>query len=160
MSDTPATPPALPGSAKPAKTSPLALILPAILAGAAAFGGARAAVAHAAAPTDHAAEHAEKPPGPTVTLEPFLVTIPDGVKKSHPMKVTLAVEFDPATKEEALKAFIPRIRDASLSYMRGLTYEQAADPKTEQMRVDFLNRIHAAGAGTATQVLITDLVVQ
>jgi len=76
------------------------------------------------------------------------------------MKVTLAVEFDASTKEEALKAFIPRIRDASLAYMRGLTYEQAVDPKTEQMRVDFLNRIHAAGAATASQVLITDLVVQ
>jgi flagellar basal body-associated protein FliL len=157
MSDTPATPPAPAGAAK---TSPIALILPAILAAAAAFGGARVAVARAAAPAEHAAEPAEKPPGPTVTLEPFLVTIPDATKRSHPMKVTLAVEFDASTKEEALKAFIPRIRDASLAYMRGLTYEQAVDPKTEQMRVDFLNRIHAAGAATASQVLITDLVVQ
>ena len=80
MSDTPATPPASAGSAK---TSPIALILPAILAAAAAFGGARVAVARAAAPAEHAAEPAEKPPGPTVTLEPFLVTIPDATKSSR-----------------------------------------------------------------------------
>lgn len=160
MSETPAKPPAA-EPAKKSSSSPLGLILPAILAGAAAFGGARVAGAHGqgAPPAEHA-EPAAKPPGPTLTLDPFLVTVQDAAKKSHPMKVTLAVEFDASTKEDAIKNFVPRIRDISLTYLRGLSYEIAIDPKPDQIRADLLDRARTAGAATAQQVLITDLVVQ
>jgi flagellar basal body-associated protein FliL len=153
-----------PEAAPKKKSSPsiVALLLPALLAGGAAFGGAKFSSAHAAS-AGPAPEHAAaaSPPGPTVALEPFLVVTQDVNKKSHPMKVTIAVEFDSAAKEESLKSFTPRIRDAALSYLRVLSYEDALDSgKSDKLRTDLLDRFHTAGAGSAQRVLITDLVVQ
>jgi flagellar basal body-associated protein FliL len=155
-------------SAKRSSPNVLMLILPAALAGAAAFGGVRFATAHAAGPTGQAEQHAVAvlpPPGPTVALDPFLVVTLDAQKKTHAMKVTLAVEFEASGKEEgkddALKGFVPRIRDAALSYLRLMTYEDAMDTNhSDKMRTDLLEKFRAAGAAGATRVLVTDLVVQ
>jgi flagellar basal body-associated protein FliL len=157
--ETAAAPAGVPAPAK--KGGALGMVLPAILAAAAAFGGAKIAGAHAQ-PSAQAEHHAEehKPPGPTVPLDPFLVTIPDANKKSHPMKVTLAIEFESTAKEEAIKAFAPRIRDAALSFLRTMTYEQAVDPDTHRIREDLLERVQKVGATTAERILITDLVTQ
>jgi|CZKU01.1.fsa_nt_gi flagellar basal body-associated protein FliL len=155
-----------PADGKKGGPSPLALLLPALLAGAAAFGGAKFSAAHAAAAggAPAVAEHvaaAIPPPGPTVPLEPFLVLTQDVNKKSHPMKVTLAIEFNETAKEETLKSFTPRIRDAALSYLRLIPYEDALDStKTEKFRADILDRVRASGATAAERILITDLVVQ
>jgi flagellar basal body-associated protein FliL len=163
-----------PKTAEPApkSSSPgmLFLLLPAVLAGGGAFGAAKLGAAHAAAPPPAQAEHvsALPPPGPTVALEPFLVVTMDSAKKTHPMKVTLAVEFEASGKEskeeskdDALKGFIPRIRDAALSYLRVMTYEDAMDnTRSDKMRADLLEKFRAAGAVGATRVLVTDLVVQ
>ena len=145
--------------------SPIALLLPALLAGAAAFGGAKFSAAHAAAGGAPAAAEqavaALPPPGPTVPLEPFLVLTLDVNKKSHPMKVTIAIEFSDAAKEETVKSFTPRIRDATLSYLRLIPYEDAIDStKTDKFRADILERVRASGATAAERILITDLVVQ
>jgi flagellar basal body-associated protein FliL len=143
------------------------LILPAVLAGAAAFSGVRLGAAHAAAPAPQAEQHAAAlpPPGPTVALDPFLVVTLDSSKKTHAMKVTLAVEFEgngkEESKEDALKGFVPRIRDAALSYLRVMTYEDAMDSNhSDKMRADLLDKFRAAGAVGAARVLVTDLVVQ
>jgi flagellar basal body-associated protein FliL len=136
------------------------MVLPSVFAAAAAFGGAKVAGGHVqAAP---AASHVEeaKPPGPTLALEPFVVTIPDANKKVHPMKVTVAIEFDAKAKEEELKSLTPRIRDASLGYFRTLTYEEVIEPTaSDKMRPEVLEKLRTAGTG-AERVLITDLVVQ
>ncbi|MGD0677173.1 MAG: flagellar basal body-associated FliL family protein [Polyangiaceae bacterium] len=137
------------------------MVLPAVLAAAAAFGGAKVAGAHhaAAAPVEHPVE-APKPPGPTLALEPFVVTIPDANKKVHPMKVTIAIEFGPTAKEEELKPLVPRVRDSALSYFRTLTYDEVVDPAaSDKIRPEVLERLKTAGTG-AERVLITDLVVQ
>jgi flagellar basal body-associated protein FliL len=138
------------------------MVLPALLAGGAAFGGAKIAGAHhMAAPV--ASEHvdAPKPPGPTIALDAFLLTIADANKKAHPMKVTLAVEFDAKAKEEETKPLVPRIRDAMLAYLRKVPYEEAFDASsTDKMRGEMLEAVRAGGAPEAQRVLITDLVVQ
>lgn len=137
-------------------------VIPAILAAAASYGGARAAAAHgpaAAASAEHAKE--VHPPGPTVALDPFLVTIADANKKGHAMKVSLAVEFSQSTKEETLKPFALRIRDAILAYVRALSYEDATNSAhMDTLRRELLERCHAAGATTAEKILITDFVIQ
>jgi flagellar basal body-associated protein FliL len=156
--------------AKKASPPLLGLILPALLAGGAAFGGVKFGAAHAATPAPQA-EHASvvvPPPGPTIALEPFLVVTLDAAKKTHPMKVSLAVEFEANPKEskeeskdDALKGFTPRIRDAALAYLRLMTYEDAMDSNhSDKMRADLLERFRLAGAAGATHVLVTDLVVQ
>lgn len=143
------------------------LVLPALLAGGAAFGGAKLAGAHRPGPatTEHA-EHAAppKPPGPTLMLDAFLLTISDANKKPHPMKLTVAIEFDSAAKEakeEGMKELTPRIRDAMLGYLRKVPYEQAFDAaNTDKMRAEMLEAVKAGGAPEAQRVLITDLVTQ
>lgn len=141
----------------------LGMALPGLLAGAGSFGGARAA---AAARASHAhvdaPAHAEvKPPGPTLALDPFLVSIADASQKAHPMKLSVAVEFGAAVKEDSLKAFVPRIRDAILSHMRTLAYEEAVDAQhSDKLRNELLESCKKAGASGAERVLITDLVSQ
>jgi flagellar basal body-associated protein FliL len=146
------------------KPGPLGMILPAVLAAAAAFGGAKVAGAQHAPP---AAEHAQaiKPPGPTLALEPFLLAVTDANKKAHPMKVTIAIEFESGgkgeEKDDALKALTPRIRDAALGYLRSLTYDAVIDPAGgDKMRTELLERLRSSGAPAAEHVLITDLVLQ
>jgi flagellar basal body-associated protein FliL len=142
------------------------ILIPGLLAAGGSFGGARFAEQHGGAvakpahvepslPTEH------HPPGPTIALEPFLVAVQDTAKHSHPMKLTVAVEFESTAKEEALKPFIPRIRDAILAHMRSLTYEDAVDQDhAAKLRNDILERIKKAGASSAERILITDLVSQ
>jgi flagellar basal body-associated protein FliL len=140
----------------------VAILLPALLAGGGAFGGAKFSTPRAV-PSGPAVEHAAvvPPPGPTLALEPFLVVTLDATKKPHAMKVTIAVEFEAAEKVEALKDYTPRVRDASLAYLRLLSYEDALDSgKTDKMRADLLERYKTAGAAGAQRVLVTDLVVQ
>lgn len=141
----------------------LRILVPALLAAGAAYGGTRAATARAAGPApQEAASHApaQQPPGPTLPLDPFLVTLFDVGKKPHPMKMSIAVEFDAHTKED-LKTFVPRIRDAVLAYLRMLSHEQVTDPAyVEKMRGDLIERCKAAGATGAEKILVTDFVVQ
>lgn len=163
MSDTPdpKPPAAVPAPAKKGGGAAmiLGLVFPALLAGGAAYGATRAA---AKAPGHAEPAHVEaKPPGPTVALEPFLVSILDASKKAHPLKLSLAVEFGSKDKEEELKTFVPRIRDAILAYVRALSYEEAVDSQhSEKLRAELLERCRKAGATTAERVLITDLVSQ
>lgn len=171
MSETPdnkpkeATPAAAPAPAPaPAKSGGvplvLAVILPAVFSAGAAYGGVRAAAGHAPAAHAEAPKREVHPPGPTVALDPFLVAVVDGAKKQHPMKLTVAVEFDATAKEESIKAFMPRIRDAILSHMRTLSYEDAMDSHTEKLRDELLERCRKVGAVNAERILITDLVSQ
>lgn len=140
------------------------VVITAVIAGAAAFGGAKVAGAranagHAPAPAAHA-PHVE-PPGFTLPLEPFLVMSSDATRRTHPMRVVLAVEFEQNVKEETVRAFVPRIRDFTLTYLRSLTYENAANPEhMDHLRADLLERIRGTGAAGVSRVLVTDLVVQ
>jgi|GEM_PF-1484124 len=146
------------------------ILLPGLLSGAGAFGGVRVAAAklqHAAPAGEHAEAHEEpkpkhpRPPGPTIPLDAFLVTIPDVNKKAHPMKLTIAIEFESAAKEDEVKPFIPRIRDSILAHVRTLTWEAALDQEHSlKLREELLERCHKAGAVQAERVLITDLVSQ
>ena len=144
-----------------AATGILKFLVSALLAAGAAYGGARGAAAHAPAPAAESHKAEAQPPGPTVALDPFLVTVPDAKGKGHAMKLSIAVEFEHTQKEEGLKPFAPRIRDAILSYVRGLTHEDASDgAHMEKLRADLLERCHTAGATGAVRVLITDFVIQ
>lgn len=146
----------------------IGILIPGILAAGGSFGGARFAVAHAAggkAPAQHSEPslptEPPHPPGPTIALEPFLVALQDSGKHAHPMKLTVAVEFEGSAKEEAIKPFIPRIRDAILAHMRSQSYEEAVDQEhSAKLRSELLEKCKKAGASSAERVLITDLVSQ
>lgn len=150
----PATPP------KGGKGGPIALLLPAILAGAAAFGGAKVSGGPPPAPPHAVEAAASEPPGPTIALDPFLVSITEG-QRAHVLKLTLAVELKHLAKEEEFKAYVPRIRDATLTYLRSLTFEEASNSDhLEQLRADIRDRLKTIGATAVENVLITDFVTQ
>lgn len=137
------------------------MVLPALLAGGAAFAAARAAGKGAASHAEEPVHVVIKPPGPTVPLEPFLVSVLDVAKKAHPLKLSIAIEFGATDKEDALKPFVPRIRDTFLTHVRTLTFEEAVDSQhSDKLRAELLERCHKVGAMTAERVLITDLVSQ
>ena len=133
------------------------VVVSAVLSGGAAFGGARAA---SKAPKQEAEIIHVHPPGPTVSLEPFLASVPDATGKVHAVKLTLAIELGREAKEEEFKAFIPRVRDAILSYLRTMTFEKLADKEgIETLRKELLERLKTVGA-EAEQMLVTDLITQ
>ena len=137
------------------------IVLPAMLAAGGAFGGAKIAAAHAAQTTVIIEKAPEKAPGPTIALAPFLVMTEDESHKTHPVKLTLAVEFDAKAKEEETKELQPRIRDAVLTYLRGASFDDLTDAKhAEKTRAEILETIKKSGAEEAQRILITDFVVQ
>lgn len=154
-----------PAAAAPPKASKglgvLGIILPALFAGGAAFGGARAAGGHTTKTVIVETPAAPKPPGPTLPLEPFLVTLAEANGKAHAMKVVLAIEFSSLTKEEVIKPLTPRVRDGALTYLRTLSWDTASDrSKIDTIRNELLEAVKKSGASTAERVLITDLVIQ
>lgn len=134
------------------------VVISAVLSGGAAFGGARAA---SKAPAQEAPVVHVHPPGPTVSLEPFLASVPDSTGKMHAVKLTLAIELGREAKDEEFKAFVPRVRDAILTYVRAMTYEKLADKEgIETFRKELLEKLRAVGADAAEQILVTDLITQ
>ena len=135
------------------------ILLPALLAAGSAFGGAKLAGGGAPAHGGHEATHVEAP-GPTEVLDPFLVTIADP-QRPHVIKLTLAVELKASAKAEHFKSFVPRVRDATLTYLRSLTFDEASNPaRFEQMRTELLDRFVKIGVHDAEHVLITEFVAQ
>ena len=52
-------------------------------------------------------------------------------------------------------------RDATLSYVRSLAFEQLqGDEGMEQIRKDLLETYHALGAAGAERILVTDFITQ
>ncbi|MBX3228833.1 MAG: flagellar basal body-associated FliL family protein [Labilithrix sp.] len=161
-----------PASKKPSAVGGvLKLVIPALLAAGASYGGTRYAKAQNAIVIVKEKEEAESggkgkhelhPPGPTVSLEPFLLSVFDASKKPHPMKMTVAVEFDAkAAAHDDPKAFMPRIRDAVLTHLRKTTYEDISDPAHyDRLRKELLEQCHEVGAESAKKILITDFVIQ
>ena len=139
------------------------VVLSAGLAGGAAYGGARAATGKAG--EGHAVEEIKpkaKPPGITVQLDPFLANVVDEQGKPHAVKLTVAVELSHDVKtEDEFKPFVPRLRVATISYVRSQSFEQFSDQDAvEKMRKDLLAKWHEAGAIAAERVLVTDLLAQ
>lgn len=159
--DAPAAP------AKGGGVSVVGLVATAVFAGAAAFGGAKAAdhrgsgtASHDMHSTHDAAPHVESP-GFTLPLDPFLVMSSDTNHTPHPMRVVLAIEFDQTAKEETVRRFVPRIRDSALTHLRTVTYETASDPsQMDHLRSELMERFRSTGVTGVTRVLVTDLVVQ
>lgn len=152
----------------------LKILIPAILAAGASYGGTRYAKAQNAIVVIKEKEESEHkkvdgPPGPTLSLEPFLLSVMDAQKKPHPMKLTVAVEFSEKAGGGGgehggggdVKVYMPRIRDVVLTFLRSMSYEQITDPSHfDTMRKELLEKCKDVGAEGATKVLVTDFVIQ
>ncbi len=142
------------------------LVLPAVLAGLAAFGGAKLGGGGGGAAAGHGAEatgHDEKKmPGFTVELKAFVLMVTDEVtKENKPLKLSLAIELEKLAKKEEFEPFVPRVRDTVNEYIRSLSYQEIMNPRTkERMTEDLLERIHKLGGESAKRVLVQEMVTQ
>ena len=137
----------------------IGIVLQATLAAGAAYGGARLGSARASGAPAAAAAQPNEVPGPTVTLEPFVCTVTDAERRVHAMRVRLAIELK--QEDEKFERYVPRLRDATLSALRSMSFEDAVSPAgQDQLREELLSRYHDLGAKAAAGVLLTEFVVQ
>ncbi len=149
--------------AEPGKKGPgvVGLVLPALLAGAGAFGGAFFGGSPAPAAEQVVDAVDSKVPGPTVPLNPFVLNVQDKEGATHAAKLTFAVELKKAVDPKLFEVFVPRIRDTVLTYLRSMTFEEMSDSKGKvKMTGDLLAAINKLGAEDASQVLVQDFVIQ
>lgn len=118
-----------------------------------------AAAVHGAA---SAQGEGEAPPGEAAALDPIIVDVREAGGEMHHLKVGLAVELGHGVTEEEFKKLVPRMRDAAISYLRGLPFDEIASPaKFDSIRSELGERIaRAAGGKRVERVLFTDFVAQ
>ncbi|HVU05604.1 MAG TPA: flagellar basal body-associated FliL family protein [Polyangiaceae bacterium] len=110
-------------------------------------------------------EHAEKgsdaAPAETVPMPQVVVDVRDKDGDVHHLKVGLQFETKKLPEEEFAKV-LPRGREALVTYLRGLTFESATDPKAfEKIRKEIQDRTKkAVGKSRVKRVLITEYVAQ
>jgi flagellar basal body-associated protein FliL len=116
--------------------------------------------AHAAPAASASAEDA--PPGEAASLDPIIVDVREANGELHHLKVGLSIELGHGVTEEEFKKLVPRIRDAAISYLRGLPFDAITTPaKFDPIRTELGERIaHAAGKERIRRVLFTDFVAQ
>jgi flagellar FliL protein len=126
---------------------------------------AKAHAPAAAAPPVASAEHGggEEGAGETAaSLDPIIVDIRESDGAMHHLKVGIAIELAKGVTDEEFKRHVPRIRDAAISYLRSLKFDEISSPsKFDPIRAELGERIgHAAGKGKVNRVLFTDFVAQ
>ncbi len=158
--EAPPAPAKPPGKKGGALLSLGSILLSAGLSGGAAFAAVR--FVRPPPPPPVVVEHvAAKPPGATVPLDAFVAMVPDAAGQMHALKLTLAIELEHDAKAEDAVPFVPRIRDTTLAYVRGRTFEQVTGADgIEEMRRELLERYETAGLVHARKVLVTDLITQ
>jgi len=139
------------------------VLIPALVAAGASFGGAFMAKANQPDPAEikKQQEADAKVPGPTVHLKAFVFNAFDKEGESHAVKLTLAVELSSKANAELFDRYKPRLRDAALEYLRNITFEEVRDQrKALRFTQDLLAKFHTAGAKDVTRVLMQDLIAQ
>jgi flagellar basal body-associated protein FliL len=97
-----------------------------------------------------------------VEMAPIIVDLRDGDGRIRHLKVGLAAELTPTFTPEEFKLVSPRGREASLSYLRSLTFEEVSDPKRYTPIKDELGKrvTEAIGEGRIHRLLLVDFVLQ
>ena len=134
------------------------LLITAALAGGAGFGGSLMSIP---APDDGEAGALNKLPGESIALDAFVLTMTSSGGDPKAAKVQLTLELNRDTTAEAFQVFVPRVRDALLSYLRSQKFENLANNKRQRiMAKEMLDAVHAVGGEAVAAVLVQDLVVQ
>jgi flagellar basal body-associated protein FliL len=98
----------------------------------------------------------------SVEFEPIVLDLRDSHDAVHHLKVGLAVELTEKEKPEEFHALIPRGRQAVISYLRALTFEEVSKPdQFQKVREDIAQAVtKAVGARRVSRVLLVDFVAQ
>ena len=131
--------------------------------------GAAPAPAHAEAGGEHASEEAEAPAHGgvgekivSVSFASVVVDFRDQDDRIRHLKVGIDAELPETAPEDEFKLYMPRGREAILTYLRGLTYEEVTDPtRFASIKEELSKRVtEAVGAKRVKRVLIVDFVSQ
>jgi len=126
--------------------------------------GHAAPAAKAGAEAHGAKEEAPAAPEKIISMDipPIVVDLRDAEGRLRHLKVGMAAELGEHANAEEFKLFTPRGREASLSYLRSLTFEEVSDPKRYAVIKEELSKgfIEAVGAERVHRVLLVDFVLQ
>jgi len=97
-----------------------------------------------------------------ISLEAAVVDLRDAAGETHHLKIAIAIEEKAEVPEEEAKVFVMRAKDAEITYLRTLSYEDVTDhAKFEQIRKELSARVlKAFGKKHGKKMLITEYVVQ
>lgn len=98
----------------------------------------------------------------SVDINPIVVDLRDGDGRLRHLKVGLAAELGETANVEEFKLMSPRGREATLSYLRSLTFEDVADPARYASIKDEISKrmIDAIGNDKVHRILLVDFVLQ
>jgi len=98
----------------------------------------------------------------SVDIPPIVVDLRDGDGRLRHLKVGMAAELAETGNAEEFKLVSPRGREATLTYLRSLTFEEVADPaKYASIKEEISKRmIEALGADKVHRILLVDFVLQ
>jgi flagellar basal body-associated protein FliL len=98
----------------------------------------------------------------SVDINPIVVDLRDGDGRIRHLKVGLAAELAETANVEEFKLMSPRGREATLSYLRSLTFEEVADPARYTSIKDEISKrmIEAIGTDKVQRILLVDFVLQ
>jgi len=98
----------------------------------------------------------------SVEIPPIVVDLRDADGRIRHLKVGLAAELGETVNVEEFKLVSPRGREATLSYLRSLTFEDVSDPARYATIKDEISKrmIDAIGADKVHRILLVDFVLQ
>jgi flagellar basal body-associated protein FliL len=98
----------------------------------------------------------------SVDINPIVVDLRDADGRLRHLKVGLAAELGEHANVEEFKLMSPRGREATLSYLRSLTFEDVSDPARYTSIKDEISKrmIDAIGAEKVHRILLVDFVLQ
>ena len=98
----------------------------------------------------------------SVDIPPIVVDLRDGDGRLRHLKVGMAAGLAETGNAEEFKLVSPRGREATLTYLRSLTFEEVADPaKYASIKEEISKRmIEALGADKVHRILLVDFVLQ
>jgi flagellar basal body-associated protein FliL len=98
----------------------------------------------------------------TVDVPSVVVDILDNQGRIRHLKVGLTAELADKVPAEEFRLFIPRGREAALTYLRSLPFEQVADPNHFTAIKDELGKrvSEAVGEERVHRMMLTDFVIQ
>jgi flagellar basal body-associated protein FliL len=98
----------------------------------------------------------------SVEIPPIVVDLRDADGRIRHLKVGMAAELGEAVNVEEFKLVSPRGREATLSYLRSLTFEEVSDPAKYATIKDEISKrmIESIGADKVHRILLVDFVLQ
>lgn len=160
--NTEAAAPAAPTGPKSSKLVPLLLVLNLGASGAGIFFQLKhKPEAAPVAQSEDKAKTEEKGPGPTATLEPFVVNLNEAGSSRY-LKATFEIEVKDVKAMEMLEKDKRGVRDQILRYLSGLGVADTlgADNK-DKIRLELLARVDKElGGGKVAKVFFNEFVVQ